>query len=104
MLKGHGTVTASPEGKGWICGAGNPGMAKGGSGDVLAGMIASLLGQKQFRGPYCDPAELTAAAVFYHGQAGDLCAGELGEYGMTPTDMVGKIPAVLKAHEGQEIP
>jgi len=41
--------------------------------------------------------------VYYHGQAGDRCAGELGEYGMTPTDMIAKVPAVLKEHEEREI-
>ena len=101
VLKGHGTVTAAPEGRAWICGAGNPGMAKGGSRDVLAGMIAALLGQKQFHGPYSDLAELTAWAVYYHAQAGDRCAQRVGEYGMTPTDMIGEIPAVLKEHEEQ---
>ena len=63
-------------------------------------MIAALLGQKQLR---CerDPgyAQLTAQAVFYHGQAGDRCAETLGEYGMTPGDMLHEIPNVLKEHE-----
>lgn len=99
VLKGHGTVTASPEGKAWICGAGNPGMAKGGSGDVLAGMLAALLGQKHLKGPHTDLAELVACGVYYHAQAGDSCAAELGEYGMTPTDMIRAIPQVLKEHE-----
>ena len=99
VLKGHGTVTAAPGGTAWINASGNPGMAKGGSGDVLAGMIAGLLGQKHLHGPYTDLSEMTAAAVFYHGQAGDRCAGRLGEYGMTPADMIGEIPFVLKEHE-----
>lgn len=103
VLKGHGTVTAAPDGRCFINTTGNPGMAKGGSGDVLAGMIVSLLGQKQFwPDPHnLDPhrAQLTAWAVFFHGQAGDRCAGELGEYGMTPSDMLTAIPNVLKEHE-----
>jgi len=99
VLKGHATVTASPDGNAWINASGNPGMAKGGSGDVLAGMIAGLLGQKHLMGAYTDWAEMTAAAVFYHGQAGDRCGARLGEYGMTPTDMIGEIPYVLKEHE-----
>ena len=103
VLKGHGTVTASPDGRCFINTTGNPGMAKGGSGDVLAGMIVSLLGQKQFwPDPHnLDPhrTQLIAWAVFFHGQAGDRCAGELGEYGMTPSDMLAAIPNVLKEHE-----
>ena len=101
VLKGHGTVTAAPNGRAFINTTGNPGMARGGSGDVLAGMIAALLGQKQLHSDEHDPyrAEMTAWAVFYHGQAGDRCAKELGQYGMTPSDMVSAIPNVLKEHE-----
>ena len=101
VLKGHGTVTAAPDGRCFVNTTGNPGMAKGGSGDVLAGMIASLLGQKQLRSEQHDPygAEVTAWAVFYHGQCGDRCAEKLGEYGMTPSDMLAVIPEVLKEHE-----
>ena len=96
VLKGHGTVTAAPSGKCWICGTGNPGMAKGGSGDVLAGMIAALWGQKQLQGPYTDRSELAAWAVWFHGKAGDRCAQKLGEYAMLPGDLVETIPEILK--------
>ena len=102
VLKGHGTVTASPEGKCWICAAGNPGMAKGGCGDVLAGMTAALLGQKHLWACCPDGAELTARAVYYHAQAGDRCAQALGEYGMTPSDMIQTLPEVLKEHEAPD--
>lgn len=102
VLKGHATVTASPDGRTWINASGNPGMAKGGSGDVLAGMIAGLLGQKHLWGPHTDLSEVVATAVYYHGQAGDRCAGKWGEYGMTPTDMIGEIPTVLWEHEARE--
>lgn len=103
VLKGHGTITAAPDGRAFINTTGNPGMAKGGSGDVLAGMITSILGQKQFHNDKRDPsrAEMTAWAVFFHGQTGDHCAKELGQYGMTPSDMLTAIPTVLKAHEEQ---
>lgn len=68
-------------------------MAKGGSGDVLGGIILSLMGQG-----------LTARAavpmaVCLHGMAGDLCAEELGEYGMTPADMIERLPRALKSLE-----
>ena len=74
-------------------------MAKGGSGDVLAGMIAALLGQKHLNGPRGDRSELAAWGVYYHALAGDRCAGELGEYAMTPSDMIEALPAVLKEQE-----
>lgn len=101
VLKGHGTITACPDGRCFVNTTGNPGMAKGGSGDVLAGMMAALLGQKQFRGPHEDLPELCAWAVFFHGQAGDRCAEQFGEYGMTPSDLLSAIPYVLKEHEGE---
>ncbi len=86
VLKGHRTLTAFPDGRVFVNTTGNPGMAKGGSGDVLAGMIASLLGQ----GLAAERA--VPAAVWLHGKAGDLCAARMGEYGMTPTDMLAAIP------------
>lgn len=97
VLKGHCTVIAGPDGEVLLCRSGNPGMAKGGSGDVLAGMITALLGQKILLDRF-GPLQLTAAAVFWHGAAGDLAAADLGEYSMTPSDLLQRIPAVLKAH------
>nr|CRY96419.1 hypothetical protein [uncultured prokaryote] len=73
-------------------------MAKGGSGDVLAGMIAALLGQKHLREERRaenNTAELVADAVLYHGLAGDLCAQKLGEYAMLPTDLIDALPEIL---------
>ena len=68
VLKGQGTITAAPDGTYFQNTTGNPGMAKGGSGDVLSGMIAALLGQKQLSS--FSPTLLTAAAVYFHGLAG----------------------------------
>lgn len=68
---------------------GNPGMATGGSGDVLAGMLVSLLGQRVM------PLEAAAAAAYLHGAAGDLAAQELGEYGMVPEDLLTCLPRLL---------
>ena len=65
-------------------------MAVGGSGDVLAGMIVSLLGQK------ISPLEAAACGAWLHGAAGDICARELGQYAMLPTDMLGALPRLLK--------
>ena len=89
VLKGHRTVTAAGDGRCWINTSGNPGMAKGGSGDVLAGMILALVGQG------FPPPESAAMAVWLHGRAGDLTAGRLGEYAMTPTDLLDDLPRTL---------
>lgn len=89
LLKGHETCITD----GKTCYrnlTGNPGMAVGGSGDVLSGIIVSLLGQ------HVAPLEAAAAGAWLHGAAGDLCAAELGQYGMLPTDMLQKLPRLLK--------
>ena len=92
VLKGHRTITAFTDGETFVNTTGNPGMAKGGSGDLLAGMILSLLGQG------IPPKKAIPAAVWLHGKAGDLAANKLGEYGMTPTDLLSEIPyAILEA-------
>ena len=101
VLKGRGTITAAPDGSAWINTTGSPGMAKGGSGDVLAGMIAALLGQKHLRRERRtgdNAVELAADAVFYHGLAGDACARKLGEYAMLPTDLIEALPEVLRQY------
>jgi NAD(P)H-hydrate epimerase len=90
VLKGHRTITAFPDGETFVNTTGNPGMAKGGSGDVLAGMILSLLGQG------IDPKRAVPAAVWLHGRAGDLAAARLGEYGMTPSDLLQEIPFAIQ--------
>ena len=89
LLKGHETCITDGE-KGYLNRTGNPGMAVGGSGDVLAGIIVSLLGQK------IPPLEAAAVAAWLHGTAGDICAGEIGQYGMLPTDMLNVLPRLLK--------
>lgn len=95
VLKGHETLTVDPSGLVWRNTTGNPGMAKGGSGDILAGMIASFLGQKQLMEVVSCPAELVAWAVYCHGAAGDAAAQRWGEYGMLPDDTLGAIGGVL---------
>ena len=85
LRKGYRTLIT--DGKvSWENRTGNPGMATGGSGDVLAGIILSLLGQKVL------PLEAAAAGAWLHGRAGDVCAERLGEYGMLPGDMVEELP------------
>ena len=97
VLKDAHTVIASPDGDVFLCAAGNAGMATGGSGDVLAGVIGSLLAQNRYRlEADVTVAELTAAAVYLHAKAGDLAAEELGEYGMLPSDLIEKLPLVCE--------
>ena len=89
LLKGHRTcVTDGMEY--YLNSTGNPGMATGGCGDVLAGMIVSLLGQG------IEPVKAAACAAWLHGAAGDVCAQKLGQYGMLPTDMLEELPRLMK--------
>lgn len=90
VLKGHRTISAFPDGQIFINTSGNPGMAKGGSGDVLAGIMVSLLGQG------LPLKEAVTAAVYIHGKAGDICSSALGEYYMTPSDITDSLSTVLK--------
>ena len=97
VLKDAHTVIASPEGEVFLCAAGNAGMARGGSGDVLAGVIGSLLAQNRHRiGVDLTATEIAAAGVYLHAKAGDLAAEEIGEYGMLPSDLIERIPLVCK--------
>ena len=89
LLKGHNTVITDGKTT-YINPTGNPGMAVGGSGDVLAGIIASLIGQG------IGPLEAAACGAWLHGAAGDICAAEIGQYGMLPTDMLNVLPRLLK--------
>lgn len=89
VLKGHRSCITDGE-REYINPTGNPGMAVGGSGDVLAGMIVSLLGQ------HLEPLTAAACGCWLHGAAGDACAQQLGQYGMLPTDMLEALPRLMK--------
>ena len=89
LLKGHETCITDGENC-YLNQTGNPGMAVGGSGDVLAGIIVSLLGQG------LSLLEAAAVGAWLHGAAGDICAEEIGQYGMLPTDMLQALPRLLK--------
>lgn len=89
LLKGRGTCITDGI-SGYVNPTGNPGMAVGGSGDVLSGIIVSLLGQG------IAPLEAAAVGAWLHGAAGDICAEELGQYAMLPTDMLEALPRLLK--------
>lgn len=89
VLKGSGTVITDGS-RVYVNRTGNPGMAVGGSGDVLAGILVSLLGQG------LAPLEAAACAVWLHGAAGDRCAERIGQYGMIPSDMLLELPRLMK--------
>lgn len=89
LLKGHRTVITDADAV-YVNQTGNPGMAVGGSGDILAGMITSFLGQG------LSALDAAAASAWLHGAAGDICAREIGQYGMLPTDMIQVLPRLLK--------
>ena len=89
LLKGHHTVITNGTAT-YINPTGNPGMAVGGSGDVLAGVITALLGQG------IEPLKAAACGAWLHGAAGDCCAAEIGQYGMLPSDMLRVLPRLLK--------
>jgi NAD(P)H-hydrate epimerase len=89
VLKGQGTVVTDGQ-RIYINTTGNPGMATGGSGDILTGLTAALLGQR------LPPFEAACLAVFLHGRAGDLAAQKLGEAGMIAWDLLDFLPAAIK--------
>ena len=89
LLKGHRTCITDGQ-TGFVNRTGNPGMAVGGSGDVLAGILTGLLGQGMA------PLKAAACGAWLHGAAGDLCAAELGQYAMLPTDMLNALSRLLK--------
>jgi ADP-dependent NAD(P)H-hydrate dehydratase / NAD(P)H-hydrate epimerase len=90
VLKGYQSLVAEPDGHVFVNPTGNPGMATGGMGDVLAGMIGALLA----RGT--DPLDAACAAVYLHGLAGDMVKEQLGDTGLTATDVAERIPAAIQ--------
>ena len=93
VLKGAHTVVACPEGRLYVNPTGNPGLARGGSGDVLAGMLAAFLACGL---PACEAA---ACAVYLHGAAADRAAAKHGEYGMLPHDILPELGALFAENE-----
>jgi len=91
VLKGYRTLICTPDGKTYINPTGNPGMATAGSGDVLSGMIASMIIQEK------DPLFAILAAVFVHGLSGDIGAQRIGEKALTAGKLITYLPAAIKA-------
>ncbi len=91
VLKGHRTLVALPDGQVWVNPTGNPGMATGGTGDILTGMVAGFLAQ------FPERAELAVcAAVFLHGLAGDAAREQQGELPMIATDLLSALPEAMR--------
>ncbi len=90
VLKGAGTVVAGPDGSLAVNSTGNPGMATGGTGDVLTGMTVGFLAQG------VAPLEAACLATFLHGMAGDLAAARRGERGMLARDLIDAIPQAIR--------
>ncbi len=96
VLKGAHTVIAEPSGAVHISPTGNPGMATGGTGDALTGIIAGLIAQG------LEPAQAAKLGVYLHGLAGDLAAEETGTVGMIASDLIERIPAAIKYVTGSK--
>ncbi len=91
VLKGHRTLVAQPDGKVWVNPTGNPGMASGGTGDILTGMVAGLIAQNP-----SEVAHATAAAVYLHGLAGDVARESVGEHSLVATDLLRALPEAFR--------
>ena len=99
VLKGHRTLIAQPDGTVWVNITGNPGMATGGTGDILTGMAAGLIAQHPDR-----IADAVIAAVHLHGLAGDVARESMGEHSLVATDLLTALPEAFRrtrqaAHE-----
>jgi NAD(P)H-hydrate epimerase len=90
VLKGHRTLIAHPDGEVWVNPTGNPGMATGGTGDILTGMVSGLIAQHPK-----DMLEATVAAVYLHGAAGDVAREIMGEYSLVATDLIQGLPQAI---------
>lgn len=87
VLKGNRTLVVQPNGDAWVNTTGNPGMSTGGTGDILTGMVAAMIGQHP-----SDPMLAVCAAVNLHGLAGDVMRGIMGEHSLVATDLLRGLP------------
>ncbi|MBZ5705430.1 MAG: NAD(P)H-hydrate dehydratase [Acidobacteriia bacterium] len=91
VLKGHRTLIAQPDGTVWVNTTGNPGMATGGTGDILTGMVAGFISQNPGH-----VVEAVIAAVYLHGLAGDVSRESMGEQSLVATDLVRVLPEAMR--------
>jgi NAD(P)H-hydrate epimerase len=91
VLKGNRTIIALPNGSAWVNPTGNPGMATGGTGDILTGMTAGVIAQMPN-----DYARAAIAAVYLHGLAGDVAAETMGEHSLVATDLLAGLPEAFR--------
>jgi len=91
VLKGHRTLIAQPDGTLWVNTTGNPGMATGGTGDILTGMVAGMIGQNPEH-----IVEAVIAAVHLHGLAGDVARESMGEHSLVATDLLKALPEAFR--------
>ncbi|MGA2697711.1 MAG: NAD(P)H-hydrate dehydratase [Terriglobales bacterium] len=91
VLKGHRTLIAHPNGEVWVNATGNPGMATGGTGDILTGMVAGMLAQHPKQ-----PLEAVVSAVYLHGLAGDVACESTGEHSLIATDLLKGLPEAFR--------
>jgi ADP-dependent NAD(P)H-hydrate dehydratase / NAD(P)H-hydrate epimerase len=91
VLKGHRTLIAQPDGTVWVNTTGNPGMATGGTGDILTGMVSGLIAQHPDQ-----MAQAVIAAVHLHGLAGDVARESRGEHSMVATDLLQALPEAFR--------
>jgi hydroxyethylthiazole kinase-like uncharacterized protein yjeF len=91
VLKGHRTLIAQPDGTVWVNTTGNPGMATGGTGDILTGMVSGLIAQNPKH-----IVEAVIAAVHLHGLAGDVACESMGQHSLVATDLVKALPEAFR--------
>jgi len=91
VLKGSLTIIALPDGTAWVNPTGNPGMATGGTGDILTGMTAGILAQMP-----TDAARAAVAAAYLHGLAGDVAAESMGQHSLVATDLLAGLPETFR--------
>jgi ADP-dependent NAD(P)H-hydrate dehydratase / NAD(P)H-hydrate epimerase len=91
VLKGHRTLVVRPDGEAWVNTTGNPGMATGGTGDILTGMVAGMIGQHTK-----DAFTAVLAAVYLHGRAGDVACEKQGQHSLIATDLLRGLPEAFR--------